>query len=218
MAILKPDASILVERLVVGPTEENSYVLGCPTTRKAVFIDPGGDVPQLLRMVQELKLDPIAILQTHGHADHIGGISDLKAATGLPVLIHAEDAGMLTDPERNLSAYFYEPLVAPPADQLLNGGQTLEVGGLTLVVLHTPGHTFGGCSFKVDRSVFTGDALFAGSIGRTDFPGGSERTLLKAIREQLLTLPDETTIYPGHGPSSTIGEERRYNPFLQKRD
>jgi glyoxylase-like metal-dependent hydrolase (beta-lactamase superfamily II) len=123
---------------------------------------------------------------------------------------------MLTDPERNLSAYFYEPFVSPPADQFLNGGQILEVGGLKLEVLHTPGHTPGGCSFKVDRSVFTGDALFAGSIGRTDFPCGSERILLKAIRERLFTLPDETTIYPGHGPSSTIGEERKYNPFFQE--
>lgn len=208
-------ASFFVERLVVGPTGENAYLLGCPRTRKAVFIDPGGDAAHLLRLSEKLKLLPIAILHTHGHADHIGGDSDLKAETGLPILIHPEDAEMLTDPEKNLSAYFYEPLVAPPADGFLGDGDVYAVGALKLEVIHTPGHTQGGICFKVDQSVFTGDALFAGSIGRTDFPGGSERVLLASIRKRLLSLPDEVTIYPGHGPSSTIGEERRHNPFLE---
>lgn len=208
-------ASILVEKLVVGPTEENVYLLGCPQTRKAVFIDPGGDAAHLLRLAEKLKLVPIAILHTHGHADHIGGDSDLKRAMGLPILIHSEDAEMLADPERNLSAYFDEPLVAPPADGFLGDGDIYDVGSLKLEVVHTPGHTKGGISFKVNQSVFTGDTLFAGSIGRTDFPGGSERVLLESIRRHLLSLPDETTIYPGHGPVSTIGRERQHNPFLE---
>ncbi len=206
---------MVVEKLVVGPTEENAYILGCPTTRKAVFIDPGGDAAHLLRLAEKLNLAPIAILHTHGHADHIGGDSDLKAATGLPILIHPEDAGMLTDPERNLSAYFYGPLVAPPADGYLKDGEVYNVGALKLEVIHTPGHTQGGICFQVNQSIFTGDALFAGSIGRTDFPGGSEHVLLDSIRRRLLSLPDETAIYPGHGPASTIGRERHHNPFLE---
>jgi hydroxyacylglutathione hydrolase len=191
---MEKDETILIEKLVVGPAEENAYLLGCPQTRKAVFIDPGGDAAHLLRLARKLKLEPIAILHTHGHADHIAGDNDLKKVLGLPIWIHPEDAGMLTDPEKNLSSYFYEPLSTPPADGFLKDGDSYNVGSLRLEVLHTPGHTPGGICFKVNQSVFTGDALFAGSIGRTDFPGSSERALLESIRRRLLTLPDRTTI------------------------
>jgi len=207
-----------LQRYVVGPLQVNCYLLVNPEARSAVVIDPGQDIAPVLEAVQGLRV--AMILLTHGHFDHLAGVAHLREATGAPVLIHRAEARWLTDPGLNGSAHLPEfcpePISGPPPDRLLTDGQELSWDGATIVCLHTPGHTPGGMSYYVPaaRVVFTGDALFAGSIGRTDLPGGNHRQLLTAIREKLLTLDPETTVYPGHGESTTIGAEKAGNPFL----
>jgi hydroxyacylglutathione hydrolase len=181
-----------------------------------MLIDPGDDADKIIGQIKKRNVEVTKIVLTHGHADHIGAIPDLKKYTGAPVLIHSEDAIMLTDSMANLSAVFDAPFVAEPADGLLKDGDLIFAGDIKLKVLFTPGHTPGGISLYEANAgvVFTGDALFAGSIGRTDFPMASHEQLIEAIQEKLLSLPDETIVYPGHGPQSTIGEEKEGNPWL----
>ncbi|MBC7104518.1 MAG: MBL fold metallo-hydrolase, partial [Firmicutes bacterium] len=154
------------------------------------------------------------IILTHGHVDHIAALGEVREATGAEVLIHAADAEMLTDPTRNLSLFTGRRLRFSPAERLLADGDVVEVGTVCLEVIHTPGHTPGGICLKTDDVVITGDTLFAGSIGRSDFPGGNHGQLIRSIKERLLCLPGHTRVYPGHGPETTIEEEKRYNPVL----
>ncbi|HEY3368044.1 MAG TPA: MBL fold metallo-hydrolase [Symbiobacteriaceae bacterium] len=200
----------------LGDFATNCYIVACPQTNACAVIDPGVPDPWVKRTLADHGLKPVAIILTHGHLDHIGGVAWVREFTGAPVLVHTADAPMLTDPVRNGSAAFGGLVTAPPPDRLLADGETITVGKLELQVLHTPGHTPGGiCLYIRDGGhLITGDTLFAGSIGRTDLPGGSFETLIRSIREKLLTLPDETTVYPGHGPATSIGDERAYNPFL----
>ncbi|MEW6608197.1 MAG: MBL fold metallo-hydrolase [bacterium] len=201
-----------IHKLVVGFMESNCYIL--EDGNEAIVIDPGGDAYLILDKLNELKTKLIYIINTHGHIDHIAGNNELKNATGAKILIHKNDAVMLTDSSSNLSAFFYEPIITS-ADRLLENGEFIETGHLKLKVIHTPGHTQGGICLPGDKFIFTGDTLFAGGIGRTDFPGGDYKTLIDSINQHLLILKDETIIYPGHGNISTIGEERKTNPFLQ---
>ncbi|MEW6620250.1 MAG: MBL fold metallo-hydrolase [bacterium] len=201
-----------IHKLVVGFMESNCYIL--EDGNEAIVIDPGGDAYLILDKLNELKTKLIYIINTHGHSDHIAGNNELKNATGAKILIHKKDAVMLTDSSSNLSAFFYEPIITS-ADRLLEDGEYIETGHLKLKVIHTPGHTQGGICLSGDKFIFTGDTLFAGGIGRTDFPGGDYKTLIDSINQHLLILEDETIIYPGHGNISTIGEERKTNPFLQ---
>ncbi|BAS29028.1 MBL fold metallo-hydrolase [Limnochorda pilosa] len=209
------------ERLVVGPIESNCYLLFHRPEGEAAVIDPGGDAGRILDAIARRALRITYILLTHTHFDHIGALAQVQAATGAPVLVHAAEAGWIGDPTLNLSANLTgllpEPVQGPPPDRLLHGGEQVKVAGQSVRVLATPGHTPGGLSFWLPRQawVFTGDALFRGSIGRTDLPGGDPVLLIDGITRSLLSLPDETVILPGHGPESTIGEERRANPFLQ---
>ena len=156
------------------------------------------------------------IVNTHGHMDHIEGNKDLQAATGAPILIHREDAGMLTSPAQNLSLFVGSDFVSPPPGRLLDEGDVIAWGRESLQVLHTPGHTPGSISLAGGGVVFSGDTLFARSVGRTDFPGGSMTKLLLSLREKLLDLPPETRVLPGHGPETTIGVEKNNNPFLRR--
>jgi glyoxylase-like metal-dependent hydrolase (beta-lactamase superfamily II) len=169
--------------------------------------------------VRALNLRVLRIVNTHGHFDHILANKALKEALGapvaVPVAIHKSDAGMLTNPLASFAFMVGAITPMPPADELLQDGQTLTFGDETLTVLHTPGHSPGGISLAGQGLVFCGDALFRGSIGRTDFPGANHDLLLRSIRTRLLTLPDSTTVYPGHGPATTIGRERLTNPYLQ---
>jgi len=194
-----------LEKIVVGPMQVNCYILGSKDRGEAIIIDPGAEGAKIKKRLLAMGLKASCIVNTHGHADHIGA----NAAFDVPVYIHRLDAEFLTNPELNLSAMFEAPFAMPAAQRLLEDGQRIEVAGQNLEVIHTPGHTPGGICLNAGEFVVTGDTLFAQGVGRSDFPYASEKDLLDSIRKRLMTLPDETIIYPGHGPSSTIGEERK---------
>lgn len=203
-----------VEYFVVGPIDVNCYVISDDNGIGAV-IDPGGNAERILAYIKKENLDIRYVLNTHGHGDHIGADDAVRDGTGAPLYIHAADADMLTDARKNLSAFMGYQALARPADVLLHGGEEITVGDIKLKVVCTPGHSAGGVCFVGEGFVFSGDALFADSIGRTDFPGGSQVELVSSIKRELMVLPDETEVYPGHGPKTTIGWERVYNPYLQ---
>ena len=202
-------------QLEVGSLGTNCYIAYCENTKKAVIIDPGGDAAKILAAVAREGLLVEAIINTHGHADHVLANVKVQEATGAPLWIHSADADMLGSGSRNLSAFLGGATSCGKADRLLADGEVLPIGDFTLTVLHTPGHTPGGISLLFDKTVFVGDTLFAESIGRTDFPGGSYSQLIHSIQTKLMTLDDEVKAYPGHGPATTIGWERRQNPFIQ---
>jgi hydroxyacylglutathione hydrolase len=205
---------LIIKALTVGPLETNCYILGDERSREAVVIDPGGDFENIEKQVRDLKLRVKYIVLTHGHFDHIGALADLKKATGAEVLIHAADAKMLSSVGQ-AQPFFLESGAQPcPADRTVKEGDKLQLGAGVIEVLHTPGHTPGGVSLLTDKMIFTGDTLFSGSVGRADLPGSSYKTLMDSIRTKLMTKGDDYVIYPGHGPASTIGDERRENPFL----
>lgn len=196
-----------IHKLIVGSIASNCYILS--EKGEAIVIDPGGDAELILNILNELKTKPIYIVNTHGHSDHILANDEIKRETGAKILIHKNDASMLTDAFLNLSAFFGQPIVCQEADKLLEDEEIIETTNLSLKVLQTPGHTQGGICLVGNGFVFTGDTLFECGIGRTDFPGGSYKTLIDSITKRLLTLPDEFIIYPGHGDISTIGTERQ---------
>jgi len=204
----------MLEILTLGELATNCYILGDEKTKEAVVIDPGGDFEIIEAHLEKLKLKTKCIILTHGHVDHIAALSQLKKATEAEILIHSKDSAMLYDPNQNLSIFSGDQIIATKADRLLEEGDIIQCGEIRLEVLHTPGHTPGGISLLTDKMIFTGDALFCGSIGRTDFPGSSYKDLISSIKDKLLSKGDDFVIYPGHGPSSTIGEERKNNPFL----
>jgi len=204
----------MLEGMAVGANGANCYLFACDETKEAVLVDPG-DSPRILeRWVLSKGVKVTYILLTHGHLDHIGAVADLRRALQARVAIHQADALMLTDAQANLSSLLGTPFTVGPADELLVDGQIIKVGNKQVKVLATPGHTPGGLCFVTPEGVLSGDTLFAGSIGRTDFPGGSIDELLRSIEEKLLAMPDETRVYPGHGEMTTIGNEKRDNPFL----
>lgn len=203
--------------IVSRPFEENTYIVG-PADRPEVFVvDPGTEPDLILERLADDGLTPVAIVNTHGHLDHIAGNEALKQAfPDVPILIGAGDAAMLTDPELNLSAGYGFAIVSPPADRTLADGERIELAGLTWDVWEVPGHSPGHVVFYSGELglVLGGDVLFRGSVGRTDFPGGSFEQLRDGIRRRLWPLPAATVVYPGHGPVTTIGQEKRFNPFV----
>ena len=205
---------LTIQSFAVMPFDENCYVVS-DDTGEGVVIDPGGMAKQILAYIREAKISVKAVLDTHGHCDHIGANDAIRDETGAPLYIHKEDAAMISDMKLNLSAFMGFRVISRPAEHLLSEGDKISFGQTELEVIHTPGHTKGGVCFVGEGVAFTGDTLFAGSIGRSDFPGGSERDLIGNIKKKLLVLPDETKVYSGHGPSSEIGWERQCNPFLQ---
>lgn len=200
--------------LVVGPLETNCYILGDEKSKEAVVIDPGGDFAQIDGQLKELDLKVKYIILTHGHFDHTGALGQLKKATDAEVLIHPEDASMLSS-GGGAQAFLLETGSDPvPANGTIQEGDRIWFGQYQLEVLHTPGHSPGGISLLTDKMLFVGDSLFCCSIGRTDLPGGSYRQLIDSIKGKLMSKGDDYVVYPGHGPASTIGEERKRNPFL----
>lgn len=205
---------MIFETVVVGPLMVNCYLLGCERTGEGVVIDPGDDSDQILAAVSRHGLKILNVVNTHGHFDHTGGNNAIMAATGAGLLIHELDAPMLSRAVDTAARFGLHAENSPQPTGFLTDGELVSFGEHTLTVFHTPGHTLGGCSLFMEGMVFTGDTLFENAVGRTDFPGGSSAALGKSIRERLLVLPDETRVYPGHGPATTIGRERTHNPYL----
>ena len=203
--------------LSVGFLGVNCYIVCCEQTGDCAVIDPGGDCDGIVRRIEENHLKPEYILLTHGHFDHIGAVTELKERTGAELVIHPEDAGLLTDADRNLSRLFGvgSVQVKVPPDRFLSDGDKLEIGNVVLKVIHTPGHTMGGVTYMGDGILFTGDTLMKGAVGRTDMAEGNYPLLMKSLSEKLLILDDGLLVCPGHGGRSTLGQERRTNPFLQ---
>ncbi len=208
---------MILETVVVGLLEVNCYILGCERTRMAAVIDPGDDVGDILAALRRHDLTVGSIIATHGHFDHVLAARPLQEATGAPFYLHPADRFLLGSMRGTSLAWTgRDPGEPPEAVADLRPGETLRVGDLALTVRPTPGHSPGGVTLVVEegRCLFTGDALFAGSIGRWDLPGGDLEVLVQGIREQILTLPDDYVVLPGHGPRSTVGAERRTNPAL----
>lgn len=211
------DAGLVVRIVTVPPFAENSFLVGCRSRGAAVLVDPGGEVPTLLETATELELDVSEIWLTHAHADHVAGVAQARRLTGAPVLLHPDDRFLYDAAVAQAATFGLDLEEPPPPDRELAAGQTLSLGRLEAEVLHVPGHSPGHVAFWFSsaKAVFSGDCLFAGSIGRTDLPGGSYDTLIRSIRQRLFTLGDEVRVYAGHGPPTTVGRERRENPFFQ---
>lgn len=206
---------MIIRSMPVGPLQANCFIVGCDETHHAAVIDPGGDADKILMALAKDKLTLKSIINTHGHFDHVSANKAMKKATGAELMIHPLDAPMLSQLARGAAMWGMRSEDSPDADRLLNDGDTVTVGTISFKVLHTPGHTPGGISLHVDKSVFVGDTLFAGSIGRTDFEGGDYNTLINSIHTKLFTLPDDVVVYAGHMGSTTIGREKKYNPFCR---
>lgn len=208
---------MILEQITVGMMAVCCYLVGCEKTKKCVIIDPGGDDAKVLAAVEKHGLTVEMIINTHGHPDHDCGNAGIKRATGAPIAMHEADVEFFA--RRDIKQYFsvLNLPASPPADRRLKDNESITVGEVSLKVLHTPGHTPGGICLYAAPHLFTGDTLFVGGVGRTDFPGGNTRELLASIKGRLYLLPDETVVWPGHGyggDRSTLGEEKRSNPFL----
>lgn len=204
--------------LETGPLMVNCYILGDPATGEALVVDPGGDAPRILALLAEKKLALKRILITHAHFDHVGANADLVKATGAVIYVHPAEKALLPAMAKMAEAFGMRQDPSPPAGGDLNDGETVQLGKISLKVLHTPGHSPGGvCFYQADaKRVIVGDTLFQFSVGRSDFPGADHQTLITSIREKLLPLGDEVQVFPGHGPPTTIGRERKFNPFLNE--
>ncbi len=202
-------------RIPLGVYQANCYIVWDEETKKTAIIDPGGDYKVLKQMIEKKDLDIEYVVLTHAHADHIGAVGDLKNDYNVKVLVHDEDYDMLRNKRINHSDVMGNKVIELKADRKLYDGDEIIIGNTKLNVIHTPGHSKGSICLKADKVLFTGDTLFAGSIGRTDLEGGSYTEIIKSIKNKLTVLPHDTIVYPGHGPSTTIKEEKESNPFLQ---
>ena len=205
-----------IKRLIVGMVQTNCYIAVHSETKEAVIVDPGDEAARIEDALAQTGAKAKAILLTHGHFDHVTAMEELRRDLGVPVYACEQEQAVLADPDKNLSVQFQGGGLHLKADMLLKDGETFEAAGYTFQMLHTPGHTPGGCCyyFPYEDVIFTGDSLFCGSIGRTDFKGGSMSDLVRTVKEKIMTLPEHTEVYPGHNDTTTIENERMYNPYL----
>ncbi len=206
---------MIIEKLAVGPIMANCFVIGCEETLEGAVIDPGAEADRIMDVVTAAGLKITRIINTHGLFDHVGANREIKAVTDAELIIHPLDAPMLAQLDQMAGAFGMSVENSPPPDRTVEEGAQIQVGRLSLSVLHTPGHTPGGISLHTDGHVFVGDTLFQGSIGRTDFPGGDYDTIIRSIREKLFPLGDQVVVYTGHGPETAIGKEKQFNPFAR---
>lgn len=206
---------MIIKKLEVGPIMANCFIVGCETTKEAAVIDPGDDADRILMELAKSELKVKYLINTHGHFDHVGANRRMKEVTGAQLAIHPDDEPMLEELSQSARMFGLSAENSPPADFLLNDGDKITFGDITLEVIHTPGHSRGGVCLYTKGHLFAGDTLFAGSIGRTDLAGGDYDTLISSIKNRLLSLDEETVVYTGHGPETTIGNEKRMNPFLR---
>ncbi|MFA5515709.1 MAG: MBL fold metallo-hydrolase [Desulfuromonadales bacterium] len=205
---------MFLQTLMVGPLQVNCYLIGCEKTGTAAVIDPGEEGERILAALAAAGLELKMIVNTHGHFDHVGANRFLVEKTGAELLIHEGDVPLLARAREHAAIFGLSAVPSPPPTRNLAGGDTLQLGEISLQVFHTPGHSPGGICLLAEDHLFAGDTLFAGSVGRTDVPGGDHELLLQNIRNQLLVLPDATIVHPGHGQDTTIGRERRSNPYV----
>lgn len=205
---------MFITPIIVGPLQQNAYIVACEESKQAVVIDPGDEAERIYRELQSHELSLKFILNTHGHLDHVGAVADLAAWTNAPFLLHRDDSYLIARVESD-PLYPFFPVKQPPMPtRFLADGERIIVGSMEILVLHTPGHTPGSVCFLTEQSLFSGDTLFSGSVGRTDLPGGNTQQLLASIQQKILTLDDAVRVYPGHGRVTTVGIERAQNPFL----
>lgn len=206
---------MILETIVVGPLQVNCYLVGCEKSREVAVIDPGDDVERILESLKKANLKAVYIINTHEHFDHVGGNKRLHEATGAQILAHSASAEEITNISSRALLWGMRAEDSPPVDRLLEEGDLVNIGeSVTLKVLSTPGHSLGSISLAGEGFAFVGDLIFAGSIGRTDFPGGDYETLIRSVKEKIFPLGDDVVLYSGHGPATTVGRERATNPFF----
>lgn len=205
---------MIIKTVVVGPLGVNCYILGCEDTKEAAIIDPGDNADEIIKVIHEEGLNPGFIINTHAHFDHVGGVKTIQEHFKIDFFLHKEDLFLIDNVSEQATAFGLNPIPKPEVDKFVNNGDKISLGNKVINVIHTPGHSPGCVCYHIDNNVFVGDTMFAGSIGRTDLPGGSYETLINSIKKRLFPLGDSTIVYPGHGPSTTIENERKHNPFL----
>ena len=202
------------ETVIVGALETNCYLVYCPETLECAVVDPGAEAERIFRLIAEKGFHPIVILNTHGHVDHVGANKDVKDKFNIPLSIHSSDSAMLESVHQFEISFLIGAKASPSADNFLKDGDKIKIGKSYLKVIHTPGHSPGSVSFLGDGFILSGDTLFNGGVGRTDLPGGSWDTLVSTIKNKILIMPEETTVLTGHGPPTTVGQEKEANPFI----
>lgn len=205
---------MILEKITVGSYMSNCYIVGCEETKEAAVIDPGADFKKIDETIEELNVKIKFVILTHAHGDHIGALNEVIKKYNVPVYVHEDEVDMLQDANKNLSRMMFRKEIKVEPQKLLKDGEIIELGNLEMEIIHTPGHTKGSISIKVENIILTGDTLFNGSIGRTDFLGGSFEDIISSIKTKIFKYDDEVIVYPGHNSPTTIGNERKTNPFV----
>lgn len=203
------------DSVIVGALETNCYLVYCTESLECAIVDPGAEAQKIFHLITKKSLNPVVLLNTHGHIDHIGANEDIKERFNIPLCIHALDKSMLENVQQLELSFFLGAKESPSPDKYLEDGDMVKLGKSSLQVIHTPGHSPGSVSFLGDGFILSGDTLFYGGVGRADLPGGSWDELERSIKNKILTLPDETIVLPGHGPTTSVGQERNLNPFIK---
>jgi len=203
------------DSVIVGALETNCYLVYCTESLECAIVDPGAEDQKIFHLITKKSLNPVVLLNTHGHIDHIGANKDIKERFNIPLCIHALDKSMLENVQQLELSFFLGAKESPSPDKYLEDGDMVKLGKSSLQVIHTPGHSPGSVSFLGDGFILSGDTLFYGGVGRADLPGGSWDELERSIKNKILTLPDETIVLPGHGPTTSVGQERNLNPFIK---